>query len=260
MLRALCRIPFACPFAYNERVSQRFEIGLRNRMAHQGLKMYGRMATTARIALAIDVVIAVAEPIVWLRMATSRGVEAFTATGLVSLKYFTVLSNLLLGLASLVCAVYLIRYLRRGLIVPKWAHLLKFAGTVAVTITLMTVLLFLGPRLGYAAMFAGVNLWFHGVLPVLGIAGFVFFDTQRGLSFKESFVGLVPVVLYGVFYVGNILINGVGVRPNTNDWYGFTLFGMQLLPVVLLVMVLATWVFALILRAVNAAVRKRRTL
>lgn len=225
---------------------------------HQGLKPKGTMATTARIALVIDAIIAIAEPIVWLMMAFSRGINALTATGLYSLKFFTVLSNLLLGLASLICVVYLVRYLRSGQIVPKWVHLLKYAGTVAVTVTLMTVLLFLGPTMGYAAMFAGVNLWLHGVLPVLGIVGFVFFDTQHALSFKESLVGVAPVVLYGIFYVGNILVNGVGTRPYTNDWYGFTMFGMQFLPVVLAIMVVATWVFAIVIRAGNAAVRKRR--
>lgn len=216
-------------------------------------------SSAARIALVFDVVIAIAEPVVWFMMASSRGVDALTATGLASLKYFTVLSNLLLGAASLVYAVYMVRYLRGGRIVPQWAKRLKFAATAAVTVTLMTVLLFLGPTMGYAAMFAGVNLWLHLILPVLGIVEFVFFDTQRGLSFKESLFGIVPVALYGVFYVGNILINGVGVQPYINDWYGFTMFGMQFLPVVLLVMALATWVFAIVLRAGNAAVRKCRT-
>ena len=222
------------------------------------LKPRGTLATHARIALAINVVVAIAEPIVWLMMALSRGTAALTAMGLYSLKFFTVLSNLLLGLASLIYAVYLVRYVRSGRIVPKWAHLLKYAGTVAVTVTLMTVLLFLGPTMGYAAMFAGVNLWLHLVLPVLGIAEFVFLDTQRGISFKESLVGVLPVLVYGAFYYGNILINGVGTRPYTNDWYGFTMFGVQYMPVVLVVMLLATWVFALAVRAGNGAVRARR--
>lgn len=225
---------------------------------NQSFRPQGASATTARIALAFSVVIAILEPVVWFMMASSRGVEALTATGLYSLKFFTVLSNLLLGLASLVYAFYLVRYLRSGLIVPKWVHLLKYAGTVAVTVTLMTVLLFLGPTMGYAAMFAGVNLWLHLILPVLGIAEFVFLDTQRGLSFRETLYGVAPVLLYGIFYYGNILINGVGERPNTNDWYGFTLFGEQYTLIVLMVMLLATWVFAIAVRAGNTAVRKRR--
>ena len=75
---------------------------------------------------------------------------------------------------------------------------------------------------------------------------------------KESLVGVLPVLVYGAFYYGNILLNGVGERPYTNDWYGFTLFGEQFMPVVLAVMLLATWVFALAVRAGNAAVRKRQ--
>ena len=77
---------------------------------------------------------------------------------------------------------------------------------------------------------------------------------SKGLSLL---FGVVPVLLYGIFYYGNILLNGVGERPYTNDWYGFTLFGEQLMPLVLAVMLLATWLFALIVRVGNAAVRAR---
>ena len=228
------------------------------RASFRSQQQNGVHVNKVRISLACNIVLAIAEPIAWLTMVFSRGTAALTAMGLYTLKFFTVLSNLLLGVASLVFAVYLVRYLRRGLIVPKWAHLLKYAATVAVTVTLMTVLLFLGPTMGYAAMFVGVNLWLHLVFPVLGIVEFIFLDTQRGITFKETLFGVVPVLLYGIFYYGNILINGVGERPYTNDWYGFTMFGVQYMPVVLAVMLLATWLLAIIIRAANATVRKRR--
>ena len=202
-------------------------------------------------ALAISVFIAVMVPVAWCMLMFSRSDIALTAMGLYSLKYFTVLSNLLLGAASLVYAVCLVRFLRTGARVPHWAFLLKYAGTVATTVTLMTVLLFLGPTMGYPLMFVGANLWLHLIIPVAGIVEFVFFDVQYRLSFKETLVGVVPTLLYGVAYCANILINGVGTYPYTNDWYGFTMWGVQYMPVVLLVILLATWLFAVVIRLGN---------
>ena len=190
-------------------------------------------------------------PVAWCMLMFSRSDIALTAMGLYSLKFFTVLSNLLLGAASLAYAVCFARFMRTGARVPHWAYLLKFAGTVATTVTLMTVLLFLGPTLGYPLMFVGGNLWLHLIIPVAGIVEFVFFDVQYSLSFKETLVGVVPTLLYGIAYCANILINGVGTRPYTNDWYGFAIWGLQYMPVVFLVMLLATWLFAVLIRLGN---------
>ena len=211
----------------------------------------------ARGALAISAFIAVMVPVAWCMMLFSRSDMALTAIGLYSLKYFTVLSNLLLGAASLVYAVFLVRFLRTGSAVPRWAHLLKFMATVATTVTLMTVLLFLGPVLGYAPMFVGANLWFHLIVPVAAIVEFVLFDVSHGLAFRETLLGVAPTLLYGIGYCGNILLNGVGEFSNTNDWYGFTMWGVQYMPVVFAVMLLATWLFAVALRAGNTVVRRR---
>ena len=46
-------------------------------------------------------------------------------------------------------------------------------------------------------------------------------------------------------------------RTATNDWYGFTMWGVEFMPVVFFVMLAATWIIAIILRAGNAVVRKR---
>ena len=217
----------------------------------------GQSTWRVRAALAICLFIAVMEPVAWGMMLTSRSEIALAAMGLYSLKYFTVLSNLLLGIASLVYAVCLVRRMRAGARIPTWAHKLKFVATVAVGVTLATVMAFLGPMLGYAAMFAGANLWFHLVLPVLGIVEFVFLDVERGLKFGQTLLGVVPTFLYGLAYCGNIYLNGVGTWPATNDWYGFTMWGIEYIPVVFAVMLVATWLIAVVVRGGNALVRRQ---
>ena len=37
--------------------------------------------------------------------------------------------------------------------------------------------------------------------------------------------GAVPVLIYGTFYALNIIINGRGSGPTTNDWYGLAQWG-----------------------------------
>lgn len=211
-----------------------------------------KLARKHVVALVINIIIVVMEPATWCMMLFSRSDMPLTSIGLLSLRYFTVLSNLLLGLASLIYAICLIRVLRGSVEhAPIWAHRLKFAAMTAVTVTLMTVLLFLGPTLGYGAMFAGVNFWFHLALPVLGIVEFILFDVSEPVSFKGTLLGVLPTFIYGIFYCGNILINGVGEGRATNDWYGFAMWGVEYMPVVFAIMLLATWLFAIVLRALN---------
>ena len=69
--------------------------------------------------------------------------------GLKSLRFFTILSNLFCAVSALLLV----------LSSSQWAWLLKYVGTVAVTVTLLTVMFFLGPNMGYKQMFSGKDLY-----------------------------------------------------------------------------------------------------
>ena len=81
-----------------------------------------------------------------------RGTGNMQVSGSRAFMYFTVDSNVLCAIASLLIAGCQIR--RE---VPPGIFIFKYVGTTAVTVTLMTVLLFLGPVLGYGGMFSGIN-------------------------------------------------------------------------------------------------------
>ena len=49
----------------------------------------------------------------------------------------------------------------------------------------------------------------------------------------------------------NIIINGIGEWPYTNDWYGFARAGLQWSPIVFAAMLLVTWLIAAVLRWLN---------
>ena len=166
-----------------------------------------------RIRKALNVLLAIAVFGAWGQMVFS-GEGTLASTGLSSLKYFTVLSNLLEGFA---CLYWLAG---RG---EKGEHL-KFVATVAVSITFLVVMTFLGPLYGYPAMFAGANLWLHLVVPVGAILEQIFLS-KGPFGKKDVCLAALPVLIYGAGYLGNIVMNGVGEWPDTNDWYSFMMWG-----------------------------------
>jgi hypothetical protein len=129
------------------------------------------------------------------------------------LRFFTALSNLLCALAALAVAVC-----RLGGDLPYWAGVLKYVGTAAVTVTMLTVLCFLGPTIGYKKLLTGPDLWLHLVCPVLAIVSLLLWD-KPAMPFGAVALGTLPVVLYGAMYVYRVLR-----APEPKRWpdfYGF---------------------------------------
>ena len=208
-----------------------------------------------RWATALNAAIVVLTAVAWCQMVFGWGWEhaPLSGLGLSSLKYFTIQSNLLSALVSAACVFCLVRGGGRSM--PDWLHGMRLVATTGVTLTYLTVEAFLSPALyGYASMHAGANLWFHLVLPLLAIASFCVLEADRPMPVSWTFAAIVPMVLYGAGYLANILANGI---PG-NDWYGFTAWGMERIPIVFAVMVAVVWLIACGLRAANQRVYRMR--
>ena len=146
-------------------------------------------------------------------MLSSRGLE--------SMKYFTVLSNLLEGIASLIWLVCLAAKREK-----HRAEVLKYIACLCVFLTFATVMVFLGPLYGYRAMFAGANLWLHLIVPLAAVFEMVFF-AREDISAPEAACSVIPVFIYGSVYLGNIIMNGRGdAKTGWNDFYGFAMWGI----------------------------------
>ena len=175
--------------------------------------------------------------------------------GAKAFRYYTVDSNILLGVASLVVAISGLMRLRSGKPLPKAVVLLKFCGTCVVLITFFTVIVFLGPVFGFAGMYANQSLYLHGVVPVL--AALTLLILERGTEFSawESLLSLIPTALYGTVYF--IMVLAVG-RENGGweDFYGFNMGDRWILSVA--VMGLAAAGLALLLRALYRIGRKKK--
>ncbi len=157
---------------------------------------------------------------------------SLSAGGFQNLRYFTVLSNLMQAGVSL------------AYVLGGRPRRLKYASTVSVGLTFFIVLLFLGRLYGYAPMYSGANFWFHLVVPILAMADFLCLDREGGYTLHDSLMSLIPSLCYGLFYVGNLLINGV----KGNDWYGFARGGPGSAAVVFLAILAGSWLIALALR------------
>ena len=124
-------------------------------------------------------------------------------------RYFTVQSNALCALSALAVLLF---PAGRG----SW--MLKYVGTAAVTVTLLTVFLFLGPTMGYRNLLKGGDLFMHLLTPLAAIVSFGFLE-RRGMRFPQTLAGMLPVVLYGLWYLYKTVYAPEDRR--WEDFYGF---------------------------------------
>ena len=186
--------------------------------------------TRAGLALAVKLLIVFLVGLGTYQMMTGMIIgTSFTDKGLRALRYFTVLSNLLMGLAALLYSIALLRLLLgRTETVPRWNQVLLLMGAASVGLTFLVVIGFLIPVVRAKGLFRSANLWFHLVVPLLSMGSYLFLDRFRRLKKRAMILGALPMLLYGAFYTGNCLLNGVGDYGNyqsCNDWYFFLVWG-----------------------------------
>ena len=204
-----------------------------------------------KASLVLDIIIAVMVFYAWARMIFQWGDNGtISAGGFRNLRYFTVLSNLLMAAASILNIVYTIIARKLNKEVPSWVSKLKYAGASAVALTLLVVLLFLCPVFHVPGLYSGANLFMHLIVPLIGGLSFVLGGNGK-IGFKDSFISVVPMLIYGIWYIGNNLINGIGEWPDTNDWYGFLSWGWIPGLIIFALLILMTRGVALVMRLIH---------
>ena len=158
--------------------------------------------------------------------------------GKFALRFFTTLSNMLCAAACLLTALAI----NAGGI-PEWIWMLKYIGTAAVTVTMLTVLFFLAPSFGKGALkvlLSGTDLFMHLITPLLALVSFCVFE-KRGMTFCQSLWGMLPVVLYGPVYLYKILF--ALPEKRWDDFYGFNKQGKW--PIAFAGMVIGTFLICM---------------
>ena len=191
-----------------------------------------------------------------------RDTRLLDAGGWVSFRYFTMLSNVLAAIAAAIVSAFDAKALvceEENL--PRWVLILKYAGTVAVTLTFVTVVVFLSPMVeamgyGYFSLFRNENFLLHFLSPVLAILSFILFERIEDFKFIETLYGVIPTVLYSFVYLPMVVIGAE--KGGWPDFYMLTFGGhMWVAPISLIVMYGATFGLAVAERAIQKAIVKK---
>ena len=185
----------------------------------------------------------------WMRMYLTGGGSLLSSRGLMSLKYYTTLSNIFAGIAAVIMIVVLAR--TKSGKVPVWAAVTKFASVVTVSVTFLVTLFFLAPTMGIGGLYKGELMFMHAVGPVLTVVSFFMNRDLPEMKPSSALWATLPTILYGGVYSANIMLNGVGSGMNTNDWYGFAAAGIRTVPFVYALMVLLTYLLSCVMRKVK---------
>lgn len=171
---------------------------------------------------------------------------ALQTTGLANFRYYTVLSNVFCGIVSVVYLLFVL--LKKD---TDKLRVLKLAGVCGVTITFAVVAFMFGPLYGYPQFYKGGNLYFHLLEPLVAMVEYIL--VRRGkMPFRYTLFSAVPTLIYGIGYILNILINGIGGPwPNTNDFYAFLSWGWPVGIVILFAITLSSFAVACIFRAIS---------
>lgn len=170
-------------------------------------------------------------------------------------KFFTVDSNILMGIIAIIFAFKEKQLLNKKIKkIPVQYYVLKLAGTVGVALTFLTVFLYLARIVdgGVVALLQNSNLFLHLIIPVMSMFTFVLFENSKELKFKHVIYGIIPMTIYAIYYVTNIIIHAEnGVVSTVYDWYHFSQGGVQYIIIVLPIMLIFTYVISLVLYFLN---------
>ena len=151
-----------------------------------------------------------------------------------TLLYYTNQSNILI---ALICLFFAVWQMFANKSMPRWCYVVKYAGTVAITITFLVFWLFLAPFMPEdMPVFALNSICLHLVAPLLAVADFVLFDCNWLSTNKTVLWTLVFPAYYFVFAIICSLCgvtfdgNGAVMPYFFMDFYTYGWFDFQAQP------------------------------
>ena len=121
--------------------------------------------------------------------------------------YFTIQSNIAI---AVICAIGLFLFLQKRNVSKVW-HVIKFVGTVSITLTGVVFGFVLAPTLG-ANAWNIQNTLTHLVVPVTAVADFFVTVPGAGIRKRNVFYVIIPPLLYAIYagigYVNNWQFSG----------------------------------------------------
>ena len=160
--------------------------------------------------------------------------------------FFTIQSNIAI---ALICIIGLMK-LVKGKTIPDWWYVLKFVGTVSITLTGMVFCFVLAPTLGEWA-WGLANVLTHVVVPLAAVADFFVTGVYGTIETRNVLYVTLPPLAYAVYAgIGYIagwqFLEGINYPYFFLNWgspagaFGFTSEGLPYMGVV-------WWILALLL-------------
>ncbi|MBE6158667.1 MAG: hypothetical protein E7159_02460 [Firmicutes bacterium] len=169
-------------------------------------------------------------------------------------RFFTVQSNLFMGIVALIFAIKEYKYLKDDKEISLSSYVLKMVATVSVALTFVVVFAYLGPVVkgGLAALLMNSNLFFHLFIPVFSVITFIFLENDKKIDYKYTIYGLVPTFLYEIYYLSNILVHmeNNSVSP-VYDWYYFVQNGVSSALIIAPIMLVVTYIITVVIWFAN---------
>lgn len=212
-----------------------------------------------KISLAINVMIVIFTIIACIIMFTGfkfmDGEHILESTKIGMFRFFTVDSNIFMGIVALIFAIKEIKLLNGKLDeISNKVYALKLMATVSVGLTFFTVFGYLGPIAegGILSLLKNSNLFLHLIIPVLSMINFSLFEKTDKLKFKYSFLGVLPALVYSIFYMINVLVHMENGKVSPiYDWYWFVQGGIWQVYIVFPVMLIFTYIISVALWRIN---------
>lgn len=176
-----------------------------------------RLSGSTVVSLVLKVIIFVSA-VVGTIISAGAGRAAFMGGGSVFM-YFTIQSNLAL---ALICAIGFILLLRREEISNVW-YVIKYVGTISITLTGLVFCFVLAPTLGDRAWNLQ-NILTHVVVPILCIVDFFITGVHSQLKKRHVFYVMLPPLAYAV-YAGIGFVCDWRFTPTNNYPYFFLNWG-----------------------------------
>ncbi|MBQ9900528.1 MAG: hypothetical protein IJM36_05315 [Acholeplasmatales bacterium] len=176
------------------------------------------------------------------------------------MKFFTVESNIFMGIMALLFVINAILHLKANKEMNRILFIFKYIATVCVAITFLTVTLILTPifyRENIFGLFYDANFLFHFVIPVLSIITFILFENRNDITIKITITGMIPFIIYTIFYlIASLTHMENGKVVDGYDWYGFLYNGIPIFILLSFVMILLTYLISFIIYYLNKKLYK----
>ena len=206
-----------------------------------------------KMSLYINIIITILTIIATIIMITGfkfmTGVEpVLESTKIGVFKFFTVDSNLFAGIISFIFILNEISIIKgEKKEISDKLYILKLMATTAVSLTFIVVFVYLG------------NIAENGLISLLlNIIDFIFFIKKDNITYKYAFYGLIPTLLYTVFYTTNVIIHIENGRVSPKyDWYWFVQNGLWTTVIVAPTILLITYIISLILLLLNKIINRK---